>query len=457
MPEGSLPREGVCRGDWTVTGNTEDALTSNKTVYTKQARIAELARKLPGRPMWSLNHYLDMDWMQEACNRTRKDAAPGVDGMEWEEYSRELPKRLDDLLNRAKAGDHYRAPAVRRVYIPKGKTDTRPLGIPTLEDKILQRAVVMVLEPIFEQDFLACSKGFRPKCSQHQALQMIWKLIMTTGGCWMIDADIAKFFDTLDKATLRSFVHQRVGDGVIRRLIGKWLSAGVLDNGVMSYPETGTPQGGVISPMLSNIYLHNVLDLWFEQEIKPRLKGRAWMVRFADDFVMGFEHEQDARQVYAMLFERFEKYGLKIHPDKTRLVPFYPPSRNGGKRETFDFLGFTHHWGTSRKGRAIVVRQTMRKRLTRALDGLRQYCRANRSRELGEQWKALKQKMQGHYAYYGIIGNMRQLANYAYHAERIWRYWLNRRSRTRDMPWERFKRVLRRYPLPRPRIVHSYA
>jgi len=454
LPKGSLPRKGVRRTEWAVMGNTEDALTS-QNVYTKQARIAELAHQMPGRTIWSLNHYLDMDWMQEACRQTRKDGAPGVDGMLWEEYSRDLPKRLEQLLNRAKDGDQYRAPAVRRVHIPKGKHETRPLGIPTLEDKILQRAVKMVLEPIYEQEFLDCSMGFRPNRSPHKALELIWKQIMTTKGCWLIDADISKFFDELDKSVLRTLVHQRVGDGVIRRLIGKWLSAGVLDNGVMQYPDSGTPQGGVISPMLSNIYLHHVLDLWFEQQIKPLLKGRAWMVRFADDFIMGFEQEQDARRVYGVLFKRFEKYGLRIHPDKTRLMPFFPPM--GGHRETFDFLGFTHSWGTSRKGRAIVTRQTMSKRLTRGLDGLRQYCRKNRHRPLEEQWKSLRRKMQGHYVYYGITGNRRQLANYAYHAERIWRYWLNRRSRKRDMPWARFQRVLSRYPLPPPRIVHSYA
>lgn len=455
MPEGSPPREGVRRADWTVMGNTEDALTSTN-VCTKQARIAGLARKLPGRMLVSLNHYLDMDWMQEACRRVRKEAAPGVDGMGWEEYSRDLPRRLTELLNRAKGGDQYRAPAVRRVYIPKGKRETRPLGIPTLEDKILQRAVAMVLEPIYEQEFLDCSTGYRPKRSAHQALDMIWKQVMRTGGCWLIDADIAKFFDTLDKAVLRKLVHQRVGDGVIRRLIGKWLSAGVLDHGVMQYPEAGTPQGGVISPMLSNIYLHHVLDLWFEQQIKPRLKGRAWMVRFADDFVMGFEQEQDARRVHEVLFKRFEKHGLRIQPEKTRLVPFFPPL-NGGTRETFDFLGFTHSWGKSREGRAIVKRQTMSKRLTRALDGLRQYCRKHRCQPLETQCKTLRRKMQGHYAYYGITGNMRQLSNYAHEAERIWRHWLNRRSRHRDMPWERYRRILARYPLPPPRIVHSYA
>jgi len=427
----------------------------SEAVYTKQTQIAELARKLPGRRLVSLNHHLDLAWMEEACRRTRKDGAPGVDGMTWEGYSRALPERLTDLLDRAKTGDTYRAPAVRRVHIPKGNGETRPLGIPTLEDKILQRAVVMALEPIYEQEFLDCSYGFRPGRSPHQALQTIWSRIMATGGCWLIDADIAKFFDTLDKAVLREFLNQRVGDGVIRRLIGKWLSAGVLDRGVLSYPETGTPQGGVISPMLSNIYLHHVLDLWFEHTVKPLLRGRAWMVRFADDFVMGFEREDDAKRVYAVLFKRFAKHGLRIHPEKTRLVPFFPPEPNGGRRESFNFLGFTHSWGTSRKGRAFVRRQTMSKRLTRALGGLRAFCRDVRALPLVSQWEGLRRKLQGHYAYYGITGNWRQLATFAHEAERIWRYWLSRRSASRDMPWSRFHTVLARFPLPPPRIVHS--
>ena len=425
------------------------------TVLTKQTQIAELARKLPGRRLVSLNHHLDLEWMQEACRKTRKDGAPGVDGTTWDEYSVGLDARLTDLLNRAKSGDSYRAPPVRRVQIPKDNGETRPLGIPTLEDKILQRAAVMALEPVYEQEFLDCSEGFRPGRSAHRALRKLWSHIMATGGCWLIDADISKFFDTLDKAVLRDLLNQRVGDGVIRRLIGKWLSAGVLDHGVMSYPEAGTPQGGVISPMLSNIYLHHVLDLWFEHTVKPRLRGRAWLLRFADDFVMGFEREDDARRVYAVLFKRFEKHGLRIHPEKTRLVPFFPPETRGGCRTTFNFLGFTHSWGTSRKGWAYVRRQTMSKRLTRALDGIRTYCRKSRSLPLASQWADLKRKMQGHYAYYGITGNWRQIANFAYEAARIWRFWLNRRSASRDMPWRRFKAVLARFPLPPPRIVHS--
>lgn len=424
-------------------------------VSTKQTQIAELARKLPGRRLVSLNHHLDLEWLVEACRRTRKDGAPGVDGMHWEEYSQNLSARLADLLQRAKSGT-YRAPPVLRVYLPKAPREKRPVGMPTLEEKILQRGVVMVLEPIYEQEFLDCSYGFRPGRSPHQALHTVWRHLMSAGGGWLIDADIAQFFDTLDKAVLRDFLNQRVGDGVIRRLIGKWLAAGVLDHGVLSYPETGTPQGGVISPMLSNIYLHHVLDGWFEHTVKPRLRGRAWMVRFADDFLMGFEHEDDARRVYAVLPKRFAKHGLTIHPEKTRLVPFFPPARSGGRRVTFDFLGFTHHWATSQKGRAYVQRQTRSSRLTRALDGLRRYCRQVRSQPLAQQWQGLKQRMQGHYAYYGITGNFRRLAAYAYEAVRIWRYWLNRRSRHRDLPWSRFQRVVQeRFPLPRPRLVHS--
>lgn len=428
----------------------------SQTVYTGQTRIAELARQLPERRLVSLNHHLDLEWMLEACRRTRKDGAAGVDGVTWADYSRDLPSRLTDLLNRAKDGDSYRAPPVRRVLIPKGNGETRPLGIPTLEDKILQRAVAMALEPIYEQEFLDCSYGFRPGRSAHQALAAIWYKIMGTGGCWLIDADISKFFDTLDKTVLRDLLNRRVGDGVIRRLIGKWLSAGVLDHGVLSYPETGTPQGGVISPLLSNIYLHHVLDLWFERDVKPRLNGQGWLVRFADDFVMGFELQSDAMRVYEVLFKRFAKFGLGIHPTKTRLLPFFPPESSGGQRVAFDFLGFTHHWGLSRKGRPCVRRRTRCARLTRALDGVRAYCRENRTQPVRVQRDGLRARMLGHYAYYGITGNMRQLANYAHAVERIWHYWLNRRSSRRDLPWTRFAQLLVRLPLPRPRIVHSF-
>ena len=242
-------------------------------VFTRRQRIAELAQQSPQTGFTSLNHHLDLLWLVEAYNRTRKDGAPGVDGQTAEDYGRSLGENLKSLLDRAKSGA-YRAPPVRRVRIPKGMgTETRPLGIPTLEDKVLQRAVVLALEPIYEQDFLSCSYGFRPGRSAHQALQALWQQTMDLGGCWLVEVDIRNFFDTLDHAHLRTLLRQRVRDGVLLRLIDKWLKAGVLEGGELTHPEAGTPQGGVISPLLANVYLHYVLDEWFEQVVKPRLKG----------------------------------------------------------------------------------------------------------------------------------------------------------------------------------------
>jgi group II intron reverse transcriptase/maturase len=252
-------------------------------VSTKQQRIAELAKQSPEMGFTSLNHHLDLTWMVQAYNRTRKDGATGVDGQTGDDYGLDLLANLESLLDRAKSGA-YRAPPLRRAYIPKGTgSETRPLGIPTLEDKVLQRAVVMALEPIYEQDFWDCSYGYRPGRSAHTALQALWDQAMAMGGCWLVEVDIRKFFDTLDHAHLRTLLRQRVRDGVVLRLIDKWLNAGVLEDGDLSYPEAGTPQGGVISPLLANIYLHYVLDEWFEEVVKPCLKGRAFLVRYADD------------------------------------------------------------------------------------------------------------------------------------------------------------------------------
>jgi group II intron reverse transcriptase/maturase len=327
-------------------------------VLTKQLQIAELAAARPEESFTSLNHYLDMDWMKEAYRRTRRESAAGVDGKSMEQYGKELESNLRDLIGRAKSG-RYHAPPVRRVHIPKGDgKETRPIGIPTTEDKVLQRAITMLLEPIYEQEFKEFSFGFRPGRSAHDGLEYLWKQCMDKQVRWIVDVDIRSYFDTLDHAKLREIVSQRVRDGVVRRLIDKWLKAGVMEAGELSYREKGTPQGGVVSPILSNIYLHEVLDKWFAHEVKACLKGRAFMVRYADDFVMGFECEQDAQRVYAVLPKRFGKYGLNLHPTKTRLIAFGRPcsEQEGGKRtsdqgeSTFDFLGFTHYWGKTRKG-----------------------------------------------------------------------------------------------------------
>jgi RNA-directed DNA polymerase len=428
-------------------------------VSTRRQRIAELAKQSPQMGFTSLNHHLDLSWLVEAYKQTRKDGAPGVDGQTAEDYGRSLVDNLESLLDRAKSGA-YRAPPVRRVRIPKGTgTETRPLGVPTLEDKVLQRAVVLALEPIYEQDFLPCSYGFRPGRSAHQALQALWQQTMALGGCWLVEVDIRKFFDTLDHAHLRTLLRQRVRDGVLLRLIDKWLQAGVLEGGELTYPEAGTPQGGVISPLLANVYLHYVLDVWFEQEVKPRLKGRAFLVRYADDFVMGFACEEDARRVLDVLPKRFGKYGLTIHPDKTRLLPFLRPDRlpaaagvqSGPPRESFDFLGFTHFWSRSKQGRWVVKRKTAGSRFQRAVERIADWCRLNRHLPIGVQYQTLWQKLRGHFQYYGgVIGNSRSLWCFRKRVQEVWKKWLARRGGQAWWSWARMQSVLGRYVLPLP-------
>jgi len=430
-------------------------------VSTKQRQIAELARIHPEVSFTSLAYHIELRWLYEAFQRTRKDAAVGVDGQTAEEYARDLGSNLKSLLERAKSGTYF-APPVRRVYIPKGTgSETRPIGIPSFEDKVLQRAVQMILEPLYEQEFLDCSYGFRPGRSAHDALQALWDGLMRMGGGWIIDVDIRKFFDTLDKNHLREILKRRVRDGVLLRLIGKWLNAGVLEGGEVSYPERGTPQGGVISPMLSNIYLHEVLDRWFTNEVKPRLKGNAFLIRFADDAVLVFARKEDAERVMEVLPKRFGKYGLAIHPEKTRLIWFGKPmkrcegTREPPRWEKLNFLGFTHYWGRSRKGMWVVKRKTESGRFTRTLKRVTEWCRRNRHRPLAEQQRVLAQKLNGHYAYYGITGNSRCLGSFLYQVTRIWRKWLMRRSRGQYISWERFLKLLQRYPLPAARVVHS--
>jgi RNA-directed DNA polymerase len=427
-------------------------------ISTRRQRIAELARQSPQAAFTTLAHHIDIDWLTEAYLRTRKDGAVGVDGQTAAGYAADLEGNLQSLLDRAKSG-RYQAPPVRRVHIPKGTgPETRPIGIPTFEDKVLQRAVAMVLEAVYEQDFLDCSYGFRPGRSAHQALDALWHRMMAVKGGWVIEIDIRKFFDALDHRHLHAILRRRVRDGVLLKLIGKWLKAGVLEDGRITHPETGSPQGGVISPILANAYLHEVLDTWFEQTVKPRLKGRASLVRYADDAVLVFEVEGDARRVLDVLPKRFGKYGLTLHPEKTRLVPFQgrPPGSPPGPRDerpgTFDFLGFTHYWGRTLKGNWAVKRKTAGSRLSRSLDSVRQWCREHRHLPVNEQWVALTRKLLGHFAYYGILGNINCLKRFRYHVTRAWHKWLSRRSNKARMPWERFSELEQRYPLPPARL-----
>ena len=431
-------------------------------MYTVQQRIAQVARERPHEVFTSLNHYLDVEWLRAAYERVKPDSAPGVDGQGWADYGKDLEKNLLGLLNRVKSGS-YVAPPVKRVQIPKddGK-ETRPIGMPTIEDKILQRAVVMLLEPIYEQCFKYFSYGFRPGRSAHEALACIWSQCTTHRIAWILDVDVRKYFDTLKHACLGSFLDLRVRDGVVRRLISKWLHAGVLERGQLRYPKDGTPQGGVISPLLANIYLHYVLDIWYGESVKPRMKGRTFLVRFADDFILGFETKEDAEKVYRVLFRRFEKYGLSLHAEKTRLVAFgrpgqnpEPPQADGLKPGTFDFLGFTHYWGKSRKGQWVIRRKTARKRFGRSLKRVSQWCRENMHEPLREQVESLGRKLKGHFGYYGITGNAQALRRYRWNVIRAWRKWLARRGDPQGMPWKRMNRLLEFFYLPEARVVHS--
>jgi group II intron reverse transcriptase/maturase len=410
---------------------------SPNNISTKLERIAQIARKYRGQALNPLAHVIDIEWLREAYRRTRKDGAVGVDGQTAREYADDLEGNLQSLLDRAKSGDRYRAPPVRRVHIPKGDgRKTRPIGIPTFEDKVLQRAVVMVLNAVYEQDFLDCSYGFRPKRSAHDALHTLWNQTMAMGGGWVVEADIEAFFDTVDQSKLREILRKRVRDGVLLRLIGKWLKAAVLEEGCVYHPETGTPQGGVVSPLLANVYLHEVLDEWFESVVKPRLRGRAFLVRYCDDFVMVFEQEYDARRVLDVLSKRFGKYGLRLHPEKTRLVEFRRPPRHrqdGQGGGSFDFLGFTYFWRRSRNGNWVLGHKTACTRFSRALHRISQWMRAHRHSPVREQHRQLVQKLRGHYAYYGVTGNYRALAAYLHWVKRLWKKWLDRRSNSRRL------------------------
>ncbi len=440
-------------------GNMNDTQRSDN-VCTVQQRIAKLARERPQECFTALNHYLTVDWLKAAYERVQPDSAPGVDGQSWSDYGKDLEGNLRGLLDRAKSG-RYVAPPVKRAYLPKGDGDWRGIGMPTIENKVLERAVVMLREPIFEQDFKFFSYGFRPGRSAHEALACLWSQCMNWEMEWILEVDIRKYFDTLKKAWLRKFLDRRVKDGVIRRLIDKWLKAGVWEQGQISYPEDGTPQGGVISPLLSNIYLHAVLDCWYVEEVLPRMKGRVFLVRYADDFILGFQRKEDAEKVYRVLFKRFAKYGLSLHPEKTRLVPFGRPEATtegptgGPPPKTFDFLGFTHYWGKSRRGRWVLWRKTMRKRLTRSLQAISQWCRNKLHEPLREQVAQLGRKLKGHFGYYGLTGNMEALQRFRWETIKRWRKWLARRGDPQGMPWARMHRLLNFFYLPEARVVHS--
>jgi len=418
-------------------------------------KVMERAQREPEGRFHSLAHLMNVPALERAYHRLRKDAAVGVDGITKELYGKEIDSNLRDLHQRLES-KRYRHQALRRVYIPKEKGQRRPIGISALEDKIVQGAVRDVLEAVYEQDFLDCSYGFRPKRSAHDTVRALNHAVHRGKVSWILEADIVSFFDSLDRTKLKEMLQTRIVDGSLLRLIGKCLHVGVLDGEEYSEPDRGTTQGSVLSPLLGNVYLHNVLDVWFEREVKPRLRGEATLIRYADDFVIGFEHRDDAERVLAVLGKRMERYGLALHPDKTRLIAFArprAPQRGGKGPSTFDFLGFTFYWRQSRRGRWMMWCKTRHARLRRAIQSVAEWCRRHRHLPVAVQHAALKRRLVGHFNYFGVNGNSRSLACLVSVTARVWLKWLRRRSQRTRLTWKRFKQLLERFPLPQPRIT----
>jgi group II intron reverse transcriptase/maturase len=424
-------------------------------------RIIELAKEDPKRKFFSIAHFITPEKMWEVFRNLRKKASAGVDGVTYGEYEKDAEGNIRQLYRRLREGS-YQAQPLRRVYIPKENGKQRPISIPALEDKILQKVVVGLLNAIYEQDFLDCSYGFRPGRGQQQALDEVGRVTCTRPTGWILELDIQTYFDSIVREQLMEMIEKRVSDGSVLQLIRKWIKVGVIEQGRLLTSETGTGQGQPISPLLANLYLHHILDRWFEDEVKPRLKGEAHEIRFADDGILCFEHKEDAEKVLRVLPKRFAKFGLTLHPEKTRLVEFgryaaRNAKKEGKKPETFDFLGFTHICARSRKGKFTVHVRTMSKRLRRGLKAIAEWCQEHRHDTVSEQQKTLNAKLRGHYQYYGRPTNYRSLWQFYRDVHRIWHKWLSRRTRGSGMTWERFAALLQKYPLQRPRITHTWA
>jgi RNA-directed DNA polymerase len=430
-----------------------DASTS-ESMSPGLMKVMERAQREPEGRFHSLAHLIDVPALERAYHRIRKDAAAGVDGVTKEQYGQKLQENLGNLHERLKA-KQYRHQPIRRVHIPKENGKTRPIGISAFEDRVVQDAMREVLQAIYEQDFLDCSYGFRPGRSAHDAIRALDQVVHRGEVNWILEADIVSYFDSLDRTELMKLIQIRVADGSLLRLIGKCLHVGVLDGAEYSESEKGTIQGSGLSPLLGNIYLHYVLDLWFEREVKPRLEGKATLLRYADDLVMTFERQDDAERVMEVLGKRMGGFGLTIHPDKTRLLPFRrPPSgqTSGKGPATFDFLGFTLYWARAKTGRWGMWCKTRSARLRRTVKSIADWCRGNRHKPVKVQHEALCRRIQGHFNYFGVSGNFRCLLLVNQEVRRAWFKWLRRRSKRTRLTWERFLELLKRFPLPRPSI-----
>lgn len=423
-------------------------------MLTVEMQIAERAKNHPNEALTNLHEFIGERMLHGSFMNLNKTGASGVDGETWMKYYEDRSKRIPQLLTAFKSGE-YRAPNIRRVYIPKGDGKFRPLGLPTVEDKLLQTVVSSVLTPVYEQIFHPASFGFRPGKSQHQALENLFKEVSFKNKRYIIDADMQNYFGSINHQCLREFLDRRIKDGVIRKMIDKWLKAGILEEGRLEYPKEGTPQGGSISPLLSNVYLHYVLDEWFIEQIQPLLKGESFIIRFADDFLLGFTNKEDAIRVMQVLPRRLGKYGLTLHPEKTRIIELREEKEQ--QSSTFDFLGFTHYMSKSRKGKPILKRKTSSKKLSASMKRMEEWIKVNRHGRIREIIEKLNDKLRGHYGYYGITFNLRKVRSYYEQTKCILHKWLNRRGGKQNWNWEKFTKLIKEWiPLLKPKIYHSY-
>ena len=426
-------------------------------MQTKLEGIAAKAGKEANLKFTSLLHHVTKELIWESLNHIPKDSATGVDGIDVEEAKKDFGVWSEQMMKQMHR-QSYKAPEVRRVWIPKpGKTEKRPIGIPCIADRALQRSVSKVLSAIYEQDFLNCSFGGRPGRGCQNALATFDELVMGKKVNWVLEADLKNFFGSLDHGWLLKFVEHRVGDSRIQSLIRRWLKAGVMENGKIEKSESGTPQGGSISVLLSNLYLHYVLDLWFEKAIKPKLQGESYLIRYVDDFIVCFQNREDAEKFWAELVERLEKFSLKLEPDKTNLVRFGrfakdDAEKSGEKLKTVYFLGFTHYCTTNLKGKFRIGRKTEKKRLKRSIGKLRDKISENRHAPLKEQANKINETLRGHYNYYGMGGNYNSLEKIYRFAMRFWRKMLSSRSRKGLVTWEKFNKLMELFPLLRPKL-----
>jgi group II intron reverse transcriptase/maturase len=428
---------------------------------TPLRRLTELAQEDSGRKFSSIAHFLTPEALYEAFRSLRKDASAGVDQVTYEEYDTQGKENIQGLWGKLK-GKTYRAQPLRRIYIPKEDGKQRAISIPALEDKIVQKATVRLLNAIYESDFLSCSYGSRPGRSSQDALDEVDRIIFREPISHVLELDITAYFDAIVREQLMEMIERRISDASILRLIRKWINVGVIDEGRLLVNKTGTGQGQVVSPLLANIYLHYILDQWFEEEVKPRLRGKAFEVRYVDDVLLCFQNYEDAQKVLKVLDKRFSKYGLSLHPEKTRLVEFGRSALAKAERKktqpaTFEFLGFVHVSARSRRGIFMVKVKTMKKRLKRSLKAAAEWCKAHRHDPVKDQHAILNAKLRGHYQYYGRASNYRSVRQFYKGVRRIWMKWLNRRTRGTTLSWDKYQQLLRRHPLLLPRITHSWA